>query len=62
MKPNFNDKYCTGQCPYRYFVILSESSFKPESYVCKRYKQPLKKRLVKGRYRVYKCTECTYEL
>ena len=62
MKPDFKNKYCTSDCPYRRFTIFAEPGFKPESYMCRRYKQPLKTRLVKGHYRVYKCNECTYEL
>lgn len=62
MKPDFADKICPTSCQEVHFAVFPVEGAKPNAYFCQRYKKQLKKRKYKNHYRVYKCTECQYEI
>ncbi len=62
MKPDFEDKTCPPGCRFKHFRIFPVEEAKKDRFFCTRYKKLLKKRYVRGHDRVYKCTECQYEL
>ena len=62
MKPDFENKICPQRCRFKHFRIFPVEGAPKDRFFCTQYKKQLKKRHVRGHDRVYKCTECQYEL
>jgi len=62
MKPDFKEKTCPADCPYRHFTVFEIRGAEEGRYFCTQYHMTLRKRLVNGKYRVYKTTDCIYEV
>lgn len=62
MKPDFEDKICPPGCRFKHFSIFPVEGAQKDRFFCTLYQKQLRKRFIKGHDRVYKCTECQYEL